>query len=225
MAIKEWQETAIACRNPACEQSTTRPCRSARGAKAIEHGLHLARLFDIERQDQFGAEILRQRPDEALGLLVEVGHRQLGPEAAQLRGAAERYAGPIGDPDHKAAKAAEHVANPALRIPDPWQDIGASARVGHAQIRPLQIRRGRNPSGGTLRRLWRSPDRNELGLHFGNLSTRVPCKICDAGGWRGRRPFSGALSHRLVSMTCASLERRRRASISSCDLSSRRPRV
>ncbi len=36
MRMKEWQDTSIASRKPSREQSTTRPCRSARGAKAIE---------------------------------------------------------------------------------------------------------------------------------------------------------------------------------------------
>ena len=36
MRMKEWQETSIAVRKPSREQSTTRPWRSALGAKAIE---------------------------------------------------------------------------------------------------------------------------------------------------------------------------------------------
>ena len=36
MRMKEWQEMSIAVRKPSREQSTTRPCRSSRGAKAIE---------------------------------------------------------------------------------------------------------------------------------------------------------------------------------------------
>ena len=36
MRMNEWQDTSIASRKPSREQSTTRPCRSALGAKAIE---------------------------------------------------------------------------------------------------------------------------------------------------------------------------------------------
>ena len=65
MRMKEWQDTSIASRKPSREQSTTRPCRSARGAKAIEwrakssrpqrrfdlleHRLELALDLDVER--------------------------------------------------------------------------------------------------------------------------------------------------------------------------------
>jgi hypothetical protein len=36
MRMKEWQDTSIARRKPSREQSTTRPCRSLFGAKAME---------------------------------------------------------------------------------------------------------------------------------------------------------------------------------------------
>jgi hypothetical protein len=36
MRMNEWQDTSIANRKPSREQSTTRPCRSAFGANAIE---------------------------------------------------------------------------------------------------------------------------------------------------------------------------------------------
>src|SRR6476619_4614114 len=36
MRIKDQQETSMASRKPSFEQSTTRPCRSAFGAKAME---------------------------------------------------------------------------------------------------------------------------------------------------------------------------------------------
>jgi hypothetical protein len=36
MRTKEWQEMSIASRNPSEEQSNNPPCKSCRGAKAME---------------------------------------------------------------------------------------------------------------------------------------------------------------------------------------------
>jgi hypothetical protein len=54
----------------------------------VEHGLELAGLLDVERQKDGRIERLRQRLDMRPRLLVEVGDRELGTEAAKGVGAA-----------------------------------------------------------------------------------------------------------------------------------------
>jgi len=86
----------MARRKPFFEQSTTRPWRSSFGAKAmecrhrsrrpqflgdgLEHGLELALLGQVERQQQRCIDLSRQRLHVGARLVVEVGDRDIGAE-------------------------------------------------------------------------------------------------------------------------------------------------
>ena len=60
---------------------------------------NLSGLLDVERQDQARLNLLGERTNIALGLLVRVGDRQFGAEGAQLRRAAKGDAMFVGDAD------------------------------------------------------------------------------------------------------------------------------
>ena len=118
MRMKDQQEISMAWRKPALEQSTTRPCRSAIGANAIEcrrksrrphrsrdlgeQRLELAVLAQIERCHQLRLELPGQRLDVRLGLLVEVGDRQLRTQPAERLGAAPGDRLVVGDAGDQA---------------------------------------------------------------------------------------------------------------------------
>ena len=118
MRMKDQQEISMAWRKPALEQSTTRPCRSAIGANAIEcrrkssrphrsrdlgeQRLELALPTQVERCHQLGLELPGQRLDVRLGLLVEVGDRQLRAQPAERLGAAPGDRLVVGDAGDEA---------------------------------------------------------------------------------------------------------------------------
>ena len=137
----------MACRKPSFEQSTTRPCRSALGAKAMEWMTksswpHSASMrlntasnspgcFDIERQQQAGLDLLGQRLDKAFRFFIEIGEGQFGAEGAQLDGAAIGDGIGIGDADDEAALALEHVANPGVGVPNLGERIDLQSLFVH----------------------------------------------------------------------------------------------
>jgi hypothetical protein len=77
----------------------------------LEHGLHLARLADVHRQEQLGVELVGERLDEPFGLLVEIGDRDVGAERAQPLGAAPGDRLVVGDADHEGLAAFEMRQN------------------------------------------------------------------------------------------------------------------
>src|SRR5262249_27488240 len=73
----------------------------------LEHGLHLAGLVDVERHEDLRLELLGERRDELLGLLVEIGDRDVGAERPQPPGAAPGDRLIVGDADHEGLAALE----------------------------------------------------------------------------------------------------------------------
>ena len=110
------------------------------GLDALEHCLHLAGFGHVERQEQLGAELIGERRDVLLGLVVEVGQRDVRAEGAQLGRAAVCDAVGIGDSDHEPALSLQHFADARARVPDDWQRIdrvvrsGKDGRIGHYVI-------------------------------------------------------------------------------------------
>jgi hypothetical protein len=116
--MKEWQDTSMASRKPSREQSTTRPCRSARGANAIEcsreiesvpvsldlleHRLELAVNLDVKGHEDRRLERARQRFDVRLRLVVQIGDGELGAKRAESARAAPGDRVLIRDANHQA---------------------------------------------------------------------------------------------------------------------------
>jgi len=73
----------------------------------LENGLHLAGLAHVQRHEDRCFELLRQRRDEFLRLLVEIGHRHVGAERPQPLGAAPGDRILVGDADHQRLAAFE----------------------------------------------------------------------------------------------------------------------
>ena len=76
-------------------------------ADALEHRLHLALDADVERHDDRRLELARQRLDEFLGLVVQIGDRELGAERAERLGAAPGDGLIVGDADDQPSLAFE----------------------------------------------------------------------------------------------------------------------
>jgi hypothetical protein len=74
-------------------------------ADALEHRLHLAGRAHVERHHDRRLELTGERLDEFLGLVVEIGHRQLRPERPKRLGAAPCDRMLIGDADDEASLA------------------------------------------------------------------------------------------------------------------------
>ena len=68
---------------------------------ALEQRLQLARLRDVERHEDGRIQRPRQRLDVGLGLLVEVGDRQLGAQLAEGARAAVGDGVLVGDAHHE----------------------------------------------------------------------------------------------------------------------------
>jgi hypothetical protein len=66
---------------------------------ALEHRLHLAGRAHVERHHDRGFQLAGKRLDVFLRLVVEIGHRQLGPERPKRLGAAPGDRLVVGDAD------------------------------------------------------------------------------------------------------------------------------
>ena len=154
----------MACRKPALEQSTTRPCRSSRGANAIEcsrkssrpqrssdlveHRLQLPVLAQVEWRQDLRLQLAGERLDMRLGLLAQIGHGEIGTEEAERLGTAPGDRLVVGDPGDQALAAGErhriavehaspHAAVTALRaILEPQFDAMAMP-CRHLAVRGL----------------------------------------------------------------------------------------
>ena len=73
------------------------------GGNPLEDRFGLAGRDDIERHEDRRLEFLGERLDEFLGLFVEVGHRELGPERPKSPRAAPGDGLLVGDADDEAA--------------------------------------------------------------------------------------------------------------------------
>ena len=123
MRMNEWQDTSIARRKP-CARAVDhaavqvrlrgerdRVQREVEPAPApfdrLEHRLELALDLDVERQEDRRLELLGQRLDVGLGLVVQIGDGELGAERAERPGAALGDRVLVGDADHEALLALE----------------------------------------------------------------------------------------------------------------------
>ena len=114
----------MACRKPAFEQSTTRPCRSSRRregdrvedevepAPALPRSARTPPRAGLPRAGPAAATIsasssLGQRLDVGLGALVQVGDREIGAERAKALGAAPGDRLVVGDAGDQALAALE----------------------------------------------------------------------------------------------------------------------
>src|SRR5262245_33245095 len=77
----------------------------------LEHRFRLPRLRDVQWHDDLRFELFRQRGDELLGLLVEVGHCELGAERAQPFCAAPGDRLLVGDADDQGLASLKLRAN------------------------------------------------------------------------------------------------------------------
>jgi hypothetical protein len=69
------------------------------GWNALEHRLQLPRLSHVERHDDRGPDLGRERLDECPCLLIDIGDCDVGSERAQPFGAAPRNGVRVGDAD------------------------------------------------------------------------------------------------------------------------------
>ena len=76
---------------------------------AVEHRFHLAFLHHVQRQEQFGLDLARERLDVGLGLVGQVGDRKLGSERTEGAGTAPCDRLVVGDTDDQAALAFEQL--------------------------------------------------------------------------------------------------------------------
>ena len=106
MRKNEWHDTSMARENPAALQSTTRPCRSSAGAKAIAcsrksnwpHSVRIRSktasswpgLSHIAGQQQLAAERVGDRADIGQRLVVQVGRPRLSRRHRQKRARSQR---------------------------------------------------------------------------------------------------------------------------------------
>ena len=67
----------------------------------VEKRLFLIRIGDVERLDDLGVQLLGERTDIFLGLLVEIGDRKIGALSVKRLGAAIGNGLIIGDADNQ----------------------------------------------------------------------------------------------------------------------------
>ena len=105
----------------------------------VEHGLEFAGLRDIERRGDRRLQLLSQRLDVGLGLLVEPGHGEIGSEGAQLHRAAVGDRLVVGDADDQSLLALQHLPDRGVRVPDFRKRINRSS--GHVELPAVKCAR------------------------------------------------------------------------------------
>ena len=170
MRRNDQTETSIVVAKPARGQSVTRPPRASLVEKAIEwtrkssrpqscgdaveHRFELAVLHHVHRQEDRRLDLGRQRLDEALRLVVEVGDRELGAQRAEGAGAAPgdragrwrcRRSGPSCRRGASPSRRAGSCGQPPVRA-RVWRAMISSSSVG-------TTRRATRLAGVEMRRL------------------------------------------------------------------------
>ena len=107
------------------------------GGDAVEDRFELAVRHHVHRQEDRRLDLARERLDVRLGLVVEVGDRELGAEGAEGAGAAPGDRLVVGDADDQALLAVEqlrlHVGQGHAGLPiraRVWRAIISSSSVG-----------------------------------------------------------------------------------------------
>ena len=119
MRMKDQQETSIVSGNPSRGTSITRPPSVSLGEKAIEWTTKSSSpqfsamrsntasswpsAHHVQRHEDRRLDLARERLDVGLGLVVEIGDRELGAEGAEGAGAAPGDRLVVGDADDQAA--------------------------------------------------------------------------------------------------------------------------
>ena len=114
----------MVARKPSRYTSTTRPCNASLGEKAMEwttksslpHPSRCARIpppsgraFHVERHDDRSFQLAGERLDVFLGLVIQIGDGQLGPERAESLGASPGDRIFVGNADNEASLAFEEL--------------------------------------------------------------------------------------------------------------------
>ena len=121
MRMNEWQETSIARLKPSAEQSISPPCNRLRErngvqedvepaparSQRVEERFQLSGTLDVERQEDRRLELAREAR-RGLRLLVEIGNRELGADAAKCAGAAVGDRMLVGDADDERLLSGEN---------------------------------------------------------------------------------------------------------------------
>ena len=140
---------SIASLNPSAELSITRPCRSSLGAKAMEWSaisrlpqeladrledrFELPVLADVAGSEDGRPELVGQRLDIRLRLLVQVGHREIRSELPKNPSASVGDRVLVGDADDEGTLPLKDLG---LR-----GDLGEIVRlVGHAWVLGCALR-------------------------------------------------------------------------------------